>query len=133
MAGVGRIAALWGKFMSENVLNQIPGKLDQEVLAIYHNYESDASGPYSVTLCAKVKPGTPVPAGMESLSIPEQNYTRFTSRKGEMPGVVIEVWGHVWELTQKSELKRSFTYDFEVYDHRAADPQASVVDVCIAL
>lgn len=133
MSGSGKIAALWNKFFSEQLLNQIPGRLDQNIIAIYCDYESDANAPYSLVIGAKVAIGSQPPPGMELLSIPSEKYFQITTRQGEMPEVIIEAWKEVWQLTGKSQLKRKYSYDLEVYSERAANPKAAEVDLFIAI
>ena len=133
MKGTGKIPALWNKFYSEQALSKIPGKLNSDIIAVYHDYESDASAPYSVLIGAKVAPGTKAPEGMELLNIPAQKYAKITSAKGEMPGVVIDAWKTVWNLTEKSELNRTYTFDLEVYDQRTANPKSAEVDLFITI
>ena len=38
---------LWQKFENENYAQIIPGKLTDEILAVYHQYEGDHSKPFS--------------------------------------------------------------------------------------
>lgn len=133
MSGEGRIASLWNRFFSEGILAQIPGKMDQAVLAVYHHYESDAAGAYDLMIGAKVAPGALAHPGMDVIDVPAQKYFQVTTGKGEMPGVVVEAWQLIWGLAEKSELSRRYTFDFEIYDERAGDPRDCQVDVCIAV
>lgn len=133
MKGAGRIPSLWNTFYSMQILNRIPGKLDQDVVAVYYNYESDANAPYSLLIGAKVKPGTQVPEGMEILNIPTQNYSQFKTKVGEMPGIIFEMWKEIWDLTERSELKRKYSYDLEVYGKNAANPKSAQVDLFISV
>lgn len=127
-AGNGKIAALWSQFYSENIMANIPGKVDYNVLAIYHDYESDANGPYSLMIGMKVAPGTTAPQGMEVLQIPTQKYEKMTSAKGPMPGVVVDLWQRVWS----SSMNRKYSQDIEVYGEKAMDPQTAEVDLYIS-
>ena len=133
MKGAGKIGALWNQFYSQQVLNKIPGKLDHEIIAVYYEYESDATAPYSVLVGARVAAGTKPPAGMELITMPAQKYFQLATRKGEMPGIIIEAWGRVWDLAAKSELNRKYSYDLEVYDERAANPKAAEANLFIAI
>ncbi len=133
MNGSGKIPALWGKLYSEQILSKIPGRLDQDVVAIYHDYESDANAPYSLVIGARVAPGSKPPPGMELISIPSEKYFHLTTRQGEMPGIVVEAWKHIWDLAAKSELNRKYSYDIEVYGERATNPKAAEADIFIAL
>ncbi|MBC7466524.1 MAG: AraC family transcriptional regulator [Bdellovibrio sp.] len=132
MKGAGRIQALWAQFYSEQTMAQIPEKMDAKIISAYHDYESDANGAYSVLIGVKVAPGTHAPEGMHIVNVPAQSYSQLTSRQGEMPGVVIEMWQKVWQLESKSELKRKYSVDLEVYDERSMNPANAVVELFIA-
>lgn len=132
MKGAGKIPALWNRFYSEDILGRISGKLTNEIVAVYHDYESDANAPYSLLIGAKVASGSKVPVDMELLSIPAQKYNLFTSNKGEMPGVIFDLWKNIWSLTERSQLKRKYSFDLEIYDERASNPKAAEVDLYIA-
>lgn len=132
MKGAGRIQALWTQFYSEQIMTKIPGPADAKIISAYHDYESDANGAYSVLVGMKVVAGTKVPEGMHVINVPSQNYLQFTTREGEMPGVVIEVWQKVWDLESKSELKRKYSVDLEIYDERSMNPANAIVEMFIA-
>ncbi|MNL69814.1 Bacterial transcription activator, effector binding domain [compost metagenome] len=70
---------------------------------------------------------------MDLLKIPAQNYAQFTTTKGPMPQIVIETWQNIWMQEDHSKLKRQYTYDFEVYDQRSADPRSAEVEIYIGL
>lgn len=129
MSGKGQILPLWKKFYGKNILAKIPGKTDAQIYAVYHDYESDMNGAYSLLLGARVAPGTKAPKGMTLLKIPVQEYVHIVSPKGEMPGVVVEAWKKVWSAT---DFKRKYSYDFEVYGDKAKDPKSSEVDLYIS-
>jgi predicted transcriptional regulator YdeE len=96
--------------------------------AVYSDYESDWRGEYSYMLgCGVSRAGT-VPEGMEVRHIPAQTYAVF-SAKGQMPDEVLAVWSLVW----LSELPRTYTYDFEVYDKRFTNPKKKQVDICVSV
>jgi len=69
-----------------------------------------------------------VPEGMEVRKIPAQTYVVFNA-KGRMPDEVVAAWSMIW----LSELPRTYTYDFEVYDKRFTSPRQKEVDICIAV
>lgn len=133
MKGAGKIGDLWKRFYAEGIAEQIQGKTEPSIFAVYHAYESDKNAVYSLTLGCKVETGTNPPAGMDLLKIPAQNYAQFTTTKGQMPQVVIETWQNIWNQEDHQKLKRQYTYDFEVYDQRSADPRSAEVEIYIAL
>ena len=48
------IPVLQQRFMSENIAEQIPNKLSKEVYAVYTDYESDYTKPYTTIIGCKV-------------------------------------------------------------------------------
>ncbi|KYG64829.1 hypothetical protein AZI86_11545 [Bdellovibrio bacteriovorus] len=115
MNGVARIASLWNQFFANNIAEKIPNKLSGEILSVYHDYETDSSGPYSVMLGMKVSKATDVPGGLEVIQIPEQKYQVFPCAVGAMPEVVVQGWQQIWALEKSSEIQRKYSFDFELY------------------
>lgn len=129
MSGKGKIMPLWTKFHSKKMMAKIPGKVDGQIFGVYHEYESDMNGAYSLLVGMKVAPGTKVPKGMTLLKIPAQDYVHIVSPKGAMPGVVVDAWKKVWSAT---DFKRKYSYDFEIYGEKAKDPKSAEVDLYIS-
>src|SRR6476469_6982824 len=69
MGGHGAIGALWGRLMNDNFLAHIPHRVDNHVIAVYTNYESDKDGEYSYLLGARVNSIEKVPEEMASCQI----------------------------------------------------------------
>jgi predicted transcriptional regulator YdeE len=57
---------LWQKFETEDYANKITGRLNDEVLAVYHDYEGDYTKPFSYFIGCRVKPGEPIPQGLDT-------------------------------------------------------------------
>ncbi|MFB9328161.1 GyrI-like domain-containing protein [Paenibacillus aurantiacus] len=131
MSGQGVIGAKWESFFRDQVLQQIEHRKDDTILALYTDYESDESGAYTYALGAKAEIEKQAAAPWQTFVIPEQKYVVFTTRTGPIPEVVVEAWQAIWAWSKDNE--RAFTADFEVYDHRAADPKNSQVDIYIAV
>jgi predicted transcriptional regulator YdeE len=121
--------AAWTEFLQQNAAAKIKSRaLPPAMYAVYSGYESDWRGEYSYLIgCGVTRSGT-VPEGMEVREIPAQSYAVFTA-KGQMPDEVLAVWSLVW----LSELPRTYTYDFEVYDQRFTNPKRKEVDICVAV
>jgi len=123
------IQATWTDFLQQNATAKIRNRaLPPTIYAVYSDYESDWRGEYSYLLGCGVTRATPLPEGMEVRKIPAQTYVIFTA-KGQMPDEVLAVWSQVW----LSDLPRTYTYDFEVYDKRFTHPKVKEVDICIAV
>jgi len=116
-------------FLQQNATAKIKNRsLPPTIYAVYSDYESDWRGEYSYLLGCGVTRATPVPDGMEVRKIPAQTYVIFTA-KGRMPEEVLAAWSQVW----LSDLPRTYTFDFEVYDKRFTHPKQKEVDICIAV
>lgn len=120
--------SLWQKFENGNHADKIPGKLSNEIFAVYHNYEGDHTKPFSYFIGCKVKKDAEVPAGMDSLIIHDQQYEKFIA-KGKMPDCVADSWKKIW----KSDLSRAYQADFEIYDERSKDWNNVEVDIFISV
>lgn len=120
---------LWTKLLSENLLECIPNKLSDEILAIYTDYESDYTGAYTAILGVRVSSLALVPEGLIGREFPQDNFLKFTA-KGIMPNAVVESWTHIWG--QDKELNRKYSYDFELYGERSQQGDSSEVDIYIA-
>src|SRR5882672_8904488 len=107
---------LWQKFEKGNYAKLIPGKLTNEIFAVYHQYEGDFTKPFSYFIGVKVKRGTEIPQGMECLSIPRSSYQKVVA-KGKMPDCVADAWKEIWN----SPIQRAYRSDLEIYDDRSKD------------
>jgi predicted transcriptional regulator YdeE len=116
------------KFFKENVPAKIPNKINDNILALYTDYEGDDTKPYSWILGYEVSSLDEVSKGLVGKVIPESTYAVFTTQGG-FPQGLIAAWQAIWQ----SNLHRSYTSDFEVY-RTDFDPQKNPqVKVYIAL
>jgi predicted transcriptional regulator YdeE len=119
---------LWQEFEKGKYAEIIPNKLTDEILAVYHQYEGDHTKPFSYFIGCKVKAGTKVPPGLETLTIAKGTYQKIDA-KGKMPDCVINAWKEVWF----SDIPRSYKMDFEVYDERSKDWNNAEVEVYLSV
>ncbi|MGC2529391.1 MAG: GyrI-like domain-containing protein [Candidatus Acidiferrum sp.] len=133
-SGQGVIGEQWTRFLKDGLLNKIPNKVDRNILAVYTDYESDANGPYTYILGARVSSTDDIPPGMISTKVPSGRYAVFTSEKGPVERVVPGTWRRIWTVPKSSPGgNRAYLADFELYDQRTADPQNSQVDIYIGI
>jgi predicted transcriptional regulator YdeE len=134
MTAARPIGKQWERLFKEGVLAAIPNKADEKIVAVYSEYASDKDGEYTYLLGARVRKVESVPAGMTVKNVPAGRYAVFTSERGPVEKVVVEMWRRVWE-TPKNALGGDRTYkaDFEVYDQRAQNPADAVVDLYVAV
>lgn len=128
------IGKQWERLFKDGVLAAIPNKADGNVVALYTEYASDKDGLYTYVLGARVTKVESLPAGMVAKNVPAGQYAVFTSERGPVQKIVVEMWQRVW-ATPKSALggDRAYKADFEIYDQRAQNPADSVVDLYIGI
>ena len=127
-AAAGAIPLLWKKFLSENTMAQLPGKISSDIYCVYTEYEKDYTRPYTVVLGCRVEAAAPVPEGFKKITISAGNYAVFTAKGKLDEGIVYHAWTEIW----KSTAKRIYTTDFEVYGAKAANPANAEVDIFVA-
>ncbi|MBB6501034.1 GyrI-like domain-containing protein [Pedobacter cryoconitis] len=123
------ISKLWDRFLSENMIEQIPGKIDHTVYSVYTEYEKDFTKPYTTILGCRVANLNNVPDGFKGISIEGGNYMKFTAKGKLSDYIVIQEWMKIWN----SGIQRIYTADFEVYGHKTSDPENAEVDIFIAI
>lgn len=123
------IAALWGRFMGEQILEAIPNKIDTTVYSIYTEYESDHTKPYTTILGCRVSDLDTIPAGMVGKSFEGGAYVKFSAKGDLAQGLIINKWIEIWSM----DLNRAFTADFEVFGTKAQNPADAEVDFLIAV
>lgn len=123
------IQALWGRFISEAIPEQIPNRVNDTVYCIYTDYEEDHTKPYTTVLACEVSSLENIPEGMKGLEIGGGDYVKFHAAGDLMQGVVGEAWYKIWG----SDLDRRYTNDYEVYDSRSADRGNAEVDIYVGI
>ncbi len=108
----GKIPKLWQTFDS-TVEVDYPG--GNRVYGVYYDYESDATGEFTVLAGTDQTDCNPTEA-LETIKIESGKYAVFHAT-GDMPHIVIETWAKVraYFSDENSELKRLYTTDFEYY------------------
>lgn len=127
-AGPHDIPKHWGKFYSEDILNKIPHKASDEVIALYCDYEGDYTQPYSFVIGCRVDAWDTIPTGMVAKTVPAGPYAVFRA-VGEYPASLIETWGKIWQ----TPLKRAYTGDYELYGDKFTAGSPKEVEVFIAI
>lgn len=125
--GPNDIPRLWERFYSEGILNKIPNKTSNDVIALYCDYEGDYTQPYSLVIGCPVTSLDNIPEDMVAKLIPSGSYAVFRA-VGEFPTSLIETWGNIW----KTDLKRTYTGDYELYGEKFTSGSQQEVEVYIA-
>lgn len=118
----------WEKFYRENMLTKIPNRKSDDVIATYIDYESDHSGAYSLIIGCEVNETEDVPEGMITKTIPEASFAMMTA-KGPLPISMINAWREIWS----SDLKRTYSGDFELYGSRFRECSPPEIDIFVAI
>jgi predicted transcriptional regulator YdeE len=114
----------WQKFEAGKYAERIPNKINDEIFAVYQDYESDHTGPYSYFIGCIVDDNTVVPEGMDGLVLPKSEYVRIIA-KGIMPDCVANAWRDIWA----GNLERTYRADFEIFDERSKDWSGAEVGI----
>lgn len=130
-----KIALTVQKYFHRNLHEKISNrKQPGTTYCIYTEYESDFTGDYTYFIGEEVTSFENVGADFKTLIIPEQNYAVFTNGPGPMPGVCIDVWKKVWDMTPAEfEGERAYVADFEIYDERSRDHNNVTLDIYIGI
>lgn len=123
------IAELWGKFMSESILEKIPNKVDNEIYSLYTDYESDHTKPYTAILGCKVENLDNIPSEMVGQSFSGGTYTKTTAKGDLMQGLVVNQWSKILAM----ELDRTYDADFEIFGEKAQNPSDAEVDFYVGI
>jgi predicted transcriptional regulator YdeE len=114
MVAMETIPGHWARFASEGVLAAIPGRLSDEVYAVYTHFENAGAnnhGLYSLVIGAAVAAATDVPRGMVRVVIPASARAEFAVPAGRFD-LVGPAWQATWALTA---LPKTYIADFEHY------------------
>lgn len=118
---------LWQKFNDEHIRDRIPGKISDDIYAVYFAYEGDHTKPFSYFIGCKVKMETRTPEGLDGLFIPARTYNRILA-KGPMPDCIANSWKETWD----SKIDRAYKYDFEVYGEKSKDWRNAEVEIYLS-
>jgi len=124
------LGKLWGRFYAENVIEKIPNKINEEVYAVYTDYENDYRGKYTTIIGMAVSSLDKIPDGLVGRAFEAQNFKKFIA-KGDMPNAVGKTWKEIWD--KDAELNRSYIYDYEVYGSRSQNGANAEVDIYIGI
>lgn len=118
---------LWQKFETNKIFEIIPGKISNEIYAVYYDYEKDEKEAFSYFIGCMVDESAVAPTELDELLIPSQNYMKYTA-KGAMTGCITEAWKKIWS----SDNNRKFGFDFEVYDERSHNWNDAELDIYVS-
>lgn len=130
----GGLSKLWETYFQSNVAVQTGTNKPEYIYALYTDYESDATGAYTVVIGHEVAGESHLEESrLVYATVPESKYMVFTTKKGPVFEVVSQAWGEIWAYFQDAEEVRAYTGDFELYDSRDFDPTNTEVEIYIAI
>lgn len=118
---------LWHRFNEETIKDKIPGKISDDIYAVYYGYDGDHTTQFSYFIGCRVKMDTRTPEGLDGVFIPAGKYQRIIAR-GPMPDCVINAWKKIWA----SKDSRGYQYDFEVYGEKSKDWKNAEVEIYVS-
>ena len=130
-----KIAATVQKYVHNGLAEKIKDRKNPgTTFCVYTNYESDVNGDYTYFIGEEVTSFEEIDKEFETLTIPVQNYEKFTNQAGPMPTVRIDMWQNIWKMNA-SDLggERAYISDFEVYDERSVDHNNVTLDIYIGI
>lgn len=119
-----KIAPLWQQLMSRS---EVQSNTSSPMYGCYYGYESNHNGEFSVLAGLAAGVSKVVDDGSHLNGLGETNeLTELTlaagkylcfSAKGEVPGIVISLWGQIWQYFEAShcQFERSYNTDYECY------------------
>jgi predicted transcriptional regulator YdeE len=123
------IEALWGKFWGEEIQKQIPNRVSDDIYAVYTDYETDFTGPYTTIIGLQVSSLENIPEGFSGITIENAAYQKFVS-KGKMPEAVFNTWLEIW---QNKKLNRAYKADFTIHGKKYYDGDNAEVETFISI
>lgn len=121
------IPALWEEFYARDIASKIPHKISDDVYGLYCKYDGNHTKPYTLIIGCKVSALKDIPDGMVGHEVPASKFAVIPAH-GEYPSALIESWQKIWN----SDLKRTYTGDFELYGEGFSQNPPKV-DVYIAV
>ncbi len=109
------IGVLWERFFREGVASRVNGK---GMYAVYLDYESDFTGPYTLLLGEEIALDAALPDGLDECFVEAGTYKTFDA-SGQRPLSILAGWRQVWA----SDIPRAYRTDFERY---GAGEQATI-------
>ncbi|MBD0376721.1 MAG: AraC family transcriptional regulator [Flavisolibacter sp.] len=122
------IGELWQRLFNDNIINQIPNKINNDIYCVYTDYESDYQGAYTTLLGCKVSSLENIPEGFRAVTVPKGTYRLYQS-KGKLPDSVIDTWKHIWQ----TPIHRRYVADFDVYGKKSKDPNNAEVETYLSI
>ncbi|CAD8162504.1 unnamed protein product [Paramecium pentaurelia] len=116
----GQIGKAYEEYYGKQLHDKIPNRLHpMRTHCLYFGYSNAQNWQemkYNMVLGEIVSDATNVPEGMVSVQVPAHRFCRFDCGPGSIPGVVIDAWQSLCQLTPEDfGGVRTHDYELEVY------------------
>ena len=131
-----KIGAIAGRYWKEQLANKFKNRKNPGITySVYTDFASDENGEYTYFIGEEVDSLEDQDLSeFKTLVISASAYQKFTTPCGKMPDIIIGAWQEIWQMAPSDfSGKRTYKADFEMYDHRAVDPNNSEVDIYIGV
>jgi len=125
------IEALWQTFWTEHIQDKIPNKINEDIYAVYTDYETDFTGAYTTIIGLAVKSLAAIPAGMIGITIEKNDYHKIVST-GKMPAAVLNTWMEIWG-DKELDAKRAYKADFTIHGKKYYDGDQAEVETYLSI
>ncbi|WP_162893209.1 GyrI-like domain-containing protein [Microbacterium halotolerans] len=108
------IPAHWNHVVTDDALAHVPGRLTDEVYAVYTNLEHagrSRSGWFSFIIGVAVDPATSIPDGMTLASVPASERLEFAAPDGDHSRI-LDAWQAAWDY---DDAQKTFLCEYEKY------------------
>lgn len=129
----GTIQKLWQQFFTESISSKIKNKIDNAIIALYYDFESDKNGEYNLLIGVRVSTIDEIPVGMAAKHVFAEKRAVFVSESGPRSHIVFDLWMKIWALEDQNKLDRTYIADYELYDERSQDPQNAQMEIHIGI
>ncbi len=123
------IEKIWDRFWNEDIQKQIPNKVNDDIYAVYTDYETDFTGSYTAIIGLPVSSLENIPEGFLGITIETAVYKKFVS-KGTMPAAILNTWMEIW---QNKNMDRTYIADFTVHGKKYYDGDNAEVETFISV
>lgn len=125
------IEKLWQKFWGEKIQDNIPNKVNDDIYAVYTDYETDFTGEYTTVIGLSVSSLNDIPEGMAGIMIETTIYQKIVS-KGKMPEAIGNTWLEIW-ADKNLDAKRAYKADFTVHGKKYYDGDSAEVETYLSV
>lgn len=132
--GHGSIANLWKQMLQGQLLNQIPNRANNDLIAVYTEFENGKDGSYTYVLGVKVNVVGKLPPGMRSQQAGGGSYAVLTSEGQLLGEMILDSWKQIWSREKAHTIAHAYTNDFEIhYNGPPDDPKHVAMDLFVSI